>query len=105
MHTHYYDSVIPPCDGSNPQSGSCEDSCAGQARTFTGGDCVIQRTRRHIGKLGAYDRVIRGSINDENCGSSVCFHPNQDQAENATVLEGDFSLIRGLRKGRNPEYH
>ncbi len=41
MHVHQEDDVIPPRDGSDPQSGCLEDSRAVQTRTLAGGDGAL----------------------------------------------------------------
>src|SRR6266404_971013 len=62
------------------------------------GDEIIQHTRPHFSELRTYDRAISGSINNENCRSSVYIDLDQDQSEGATIFKGNFSSLRGLRK-------
>jgi len=57
----------------------------GDGPTFS---VALVKTR--TGKAGTNDGVIRGCINDQNCWSSVDFHSDQDQPEQATVFEGNF---------------
>jgi len=45
MHVHQEDDVIPPRDGSDPQSGCLEDSRAVQTRTLAVETALFRRAR------------------------------------------------------------
>ncbi len=93
------DTPLQPGDGPYFQRGPGEDSRTGEAGALAGGYDVIQVAGRDIRQLGTNDGVVRGGINDQNGQLPVDFDLDQDQPEQATVFEGNFLWIRGLRKG------
>lgn len=91
-HVHHYDLVISPGNVGKLQSNSGEGSCARQARPLPGGDQVVQCTRSDVSELRAYDGVIRGRINNQNCRSSIDVDLDQNQTEGTTLFERDLSI-------------